>query len=95
MRLERHDVSHHGARGSVEARTRRDARALRDLLHGRFRDGYSSAVEVLLQSLVELIQATELEFGHALFLAATSVVGANLVWCRGHVELGVMVGVVE
>lgn len=54
-----------------------------DILHGGLRNWYSSAVQILLQSLVELIESAQLQFCHALLLATTSVVCANLIRC-GH-----------
>jgi hypothetical protein len=53
-------------------------------LHGCLGDGYPPAVEVLLQSLIELVQSAQLQFSHALLLATACVVCANLIW-RGHV----------
>lgn len=36
----------------------------RDQIHGSFGHGYPAAIQILLQSLVELIETTKLEFGH-------------------------------
>lgn len=54
-----------------------------DILHGGLGNWYSSAVQILLQSLVELIESAQLQFCHALLLATAGVVCANLVRC-GH-----------
>jgi hypothetical protein len=51
-------------------------------LHGSLGDGDSSAVEVLLQSLVELIETAQLQFGHALLLTSAGVIVTDLVRLR-------------
>lgn len=51
-------------------------------LHGSLGNRDSSAVQVLLQSLVELIETAKLQFSHALLLASAGVVVTNLVRLR-------------
>ena len=50
-----------------------------DILHSSFRHGYPSAVQVLLQSLVEFRKPSKLELGHGLLLALAVVVCTDFV----------------
>lgn len=68
------------SRRSARVQLCRSGRA--NSLHGSLGNRDSSAVQVLLQSLVELIETAELQFGHALLLASAGVVVTNLVWLR-------------
>ena len=54
--------------------------------------GYSSAVEVLLQTLVEFCKPPKLQLGHRLLLALAIVVAADLVGARHGGGSGVAVG---
>lgn len=62
---------------SVLVYMRCDSRA--DSLHGCLGNRNPSTVQVLLQSLVELIETAQLQLGHALLLASTGIVVTDLV----------------
>lgn len=51
----------------------------RDILKSGLRHGYSSAVQVLLQTLVEFCKPPKLQLGHGLLLALAVVVAADFV----------------
>lgn len=63
-------------------------------LHGSLRDGYPSAVQVLLQTRVELRQPPQLQLSHALLLALAITDVAGFVRGRHYeVARGVVEGI--